>query len=163
MEVTVEVLYVLTITQYHKWHVLIWYLGNMDTLEQVMPSKVYPAKQTSNGRKGLNYSRPGILVPSSQGQLNISCVKQQFNNVSLATINVGLLPKKLYISCCCSANYVQKWLCVWNLGGTPAMHWILQSLASLQIIHDFLFILLAHHRSPIPCMRVSSNNMYTVQ
>ena len=41
----------ITITQYHKWHVLIWYLGNMDTLEQVFPSKVYPAKQTSNGRK----------------------------------------------------------------------------------------------------------------
>ena len=48
---TVEVLYVLTTTQYHKWHVLIWYLGNMDTLEQVLPSKVYQAKQTSNRRK----------------------------------------------------------------------------------------------------------------
>ena len=51
LTLTVEVLYVLTITQYHKWHVLILYLDNMDTLEQVLPSKMYPAKQASNGRK----------------------------------------------------------------------------------------------------------------
>ena len=83
-----------TITQYHKWHVLIWYLGNIDRLEQVLPGKVYPAKKTSNGRKVSITACLEILVPSSPGHEAVECFMWEGTvQQILPSNNVGLYPR----------------------------------------------------------------------